>query len=242
MLLFAKSEGTDFSRASHDWTDPTTWYTDSVRVTGETPILDTGTTYLLANSNIINLVSGNVSDEDDFSADYLVKLYDGGTEIDSDDYTVNYAAGSVTLDNAPSGALTADYSYENGSTYVLKPDAGKVLFLEHAEVQFAGVTQLQPMEFQIWAYNPYDLPNKVQVKSKLYKNGRDILNSANLGQGKIETFGELQNDTLVFPFNYVYLQPLKDSQGLEMRVKITNDTPLTGEFATVTFYCISEDE
>ena len=237
-----KSEGTDFSRASHDWTDPTTWYHDSTRVTGETPTLDTGTTYDLANSNIIDLVNGKVSDEDDFSDTYKVVLYDGGTEISTDDYTVNYAAGSVTLDSAPGGALTADYSYENGSTYCLAPDAGKVLFLEHAEIQFCGLTTLKPIEFQIWAYNPYDLPNKVMVKKKIYKNAKDILNSANLGTGVVKAFGELTNDISVFPFNYVYLQPLKSSQGLEMRIKIPDDVAMTGEYSTVTFYCISEDE
>jgi hypothetical protein len=237
-----KPEGTDFSKTSHDWSDCTTWFNDSTRVTGETPTLDTGTTYDLANSNIIDLVSGKVSDEDGFSSAYIVKLYDDAVEIDSGDYTVDYVNGKVTLDSAPSGALTADYSYENGSTYLLKPDTGKVLFLEHAEIQFAGLTAMSQIEFQIWAYDPNDLPNKMLVKNKIYKNEKDILNSANLGQGKIQAFGALTNDVLVFPFNYVYLQPLKDSQGLEMRIKITNDSPYTAEFATATFYCISEDE
>ena len=240
VVAVQKSEGSDFSRASHDWTKRTSWYTDSVRVTGETPTLDTGLVYDLANSNIINLVSGDVSDEDDFSAAYLVKVYDGGTEIAP--ASIDYENGKITLSAAPSGALTCDYSYENGSTYVLKPDPGKVLYLEHAEIQFSGAVTLGALEFQIWAYNPYDLPNKVMVKRKVYKNARDILNSANLGTGVIPKFGELQYDVQVFPFNYVYLQPLKDSQGLEMRLKITGDTPFGGEFATVTFYCISEDE
>jgi hypothetical protein len=80
------------------------------------------------------------------------------------------------------------------------------------------------------------------VKRKLYKNGRDILNSANLGTGVIKAFGELTGDIQVFPFNYVKLQPLVSSMGLEVRLKIIDDTPFTGEFATVTFYCFSEDE
>lgn len=240
IVAVQKGEGTDFSRASHDWTDRTTWYQDSVRVTGESPS-NTGLTYTLANNNVINLVSGNVSDEDEFSSPYVVKIYDGGVEVTSG-FTIDYDAGTITFDSAPSGAVTVDYSYENGSTYTIAPDAGKILYLEHAEIQFSGAVTLSPLEFQIWAYNPFDLPNKIMVRRKVYKNARDILNSANLGTGVIKAFGELTQDIQVFPFNYVKLQPLVSSQGIEVRLKITNDVPFTGEFSTVTFYCFSEDE
>ena len=261
IVAFQKSEGTDFSRASHDWTRRTTWFHDSTRVTGESPS-NVGLVYTLANQHVIDLVSGNVSDEDNFASTYRCIVYDDGVEVTSG-ITIDYTAGTITFDNAPSGAVTVDYSYESGSTYCLEPDAGKILYLEHSEIQFSGAVNLQPLEFQIWAYNPlFDVnsaptadnpayipgvtqgenPLRFMVRKKVYKNGRDILNSANLGTGVIKAFGELTGDIQVFPFNYVKLQPLRSSQGLQVRLKISNDTPFGGEFATVTFYCFSEDE
>ena len=50
------------------------------------------------------------------------------------------------------------------------------------------------------------------------------------------------NNVLVFPFNYVTSQSMYSSQGAELRVSISNDEPLTGEWATTTFYIMSEDE
>ena len=79
-------------------------------------------------------------------------------------------------------------------------------------------------------------------KRKRYKNIKDILNSANLGQGVIPAIDNFTNDILVFPFNYVTTQSLLSSQGAELRVSLSDDTALTGEWATATFYIMSEAE
>lgn len=243
-----KSEGSSGSIASHDWTDPCTWYTESTRVTGETLTLDAGKTYDMANNNIIDLVHGRVSDEDDFSSSYLIKVYDNGVlKTEDTDYTVDYENGKVTFDAGytVTGPVTADYSYESGSMFKLVPDSGKILHLEHAELQFCKNIQMNSggyIDFDIYVYDPNDLPNKVLYKRKRYKNIKDILNSANLGQGSIPAIDGFTNDILVFPFNYVTTQSLLSSQGAELRVSLSDDTPLTGEWATATFYIMSESE
>jgi len=242
-----KGEGSSGSIASHDWTDPCTWYNDSTRVTGETLTLDTGKIYDMVNSNIIDLKHGRVSDEDLIVSTYEVKVYDNGTEVTEDtDYTVDYENGKITFDAAytVTGPVTADYSYENGSTFILKPDSGKVLNLEHAEIQVTKNIQMNSsfIDFDIWVYNPQDLPNKMLYKRKRYKNIKDILNSANLGQGSIHAVDTFTNEILIFPFNYITTQSLLDSQGTELRISISDDQPLTGEWATTTFYITSEDE
>ena len=242
-----KSEGNSTSISSHDWTDPCTWYTESVRVVGETLDLDTGKTYLMDHVNIIDLVHGRVSDEDDFSATYLVKVYDNAVEKTEDtDFTVDYENAKVIFDAGytVTGPVTCDYSYENGSMYKLAPLSGKILSLEHAELQFSSDISMNNsfIDFEIWVYNPYDLPNKIMYKIKRYKNMKDILNSANLGQGKIQPIAGMTNDILVFPFNYVTVQNLLSSQGAELRISINNDAPFGGEWGTATFYITSESE
>lgn len=247
-VALRKQEGSSGSIATHDWTDPCTWYSESTRVTGETLALESGKTYTMVQDNVIDLVHGRVSDEDDFSSAYLVKVYDDASlKTEGTDYTVDYENGKVTFNAGYSvvGPVTADYSYESGSTFKLVPDTGKVLHLEHAELQFSSDIQIPAgsyIDFDIYVYNPADLPNKILYKRKRYKNIKDILNSANLGQGKIQAIAGLTNDILVFPFNYVTAQSLQSSVGAELRVSISDNTPLTGEWATTTFYIMSEVE
>lgn len=234
-------EGSSATIITHDWTDPCTWYNKSSRVTGETLTLDTGNTYNFANTNVIDLTHGRLSDENTFPG-YELKVYDNGVlKTEGTDYTMNYESGAVTFNSAPTTPVTADYSYANGSEWVIKPKAGKVLHIEHAELNFSKDIVMSPVAFEIWVYNPYDLPNKVKYQEIVYKNIKDIINSANLGQGFIPAIGGLTQDVLVFPFNYATVKSLKDSDGAELRVKILSDQPYSGEFSTATFYVLSED-
>ena len=71
---------------------------------------------------------------------------------------------------------------------------------------------------------------------------RDLINEANLGTGKIQAIDLLTQDTLVFPFNYGSVKPLKYSDGAELRVMVNNDVELTGSYGTATFYCLIMDD
>lgn len=239
-----RPEGSSSTVISHDWTDKSTWYNKSTRVTGETLTLDTGKIYDFANQNIIDLTHGRLYDEDAYLSGHELKVYDNAVlKTEDTDYTMNYTTGKVTFDAAytVTGPVTADYSYASGSEWVLKPATGKVLHIEHAELQFSANVDMSPVAFEIWVYNPADLPNKIKYQEIIYKNIKDVIGAANLGQGYIPSIDILTQNIIVFPFNYATVKSLKDSDGAELRVRILDDQPFLGEFATATFYVLSED-
>ena len=236
-----RPEGASTTFVSHDFTNKSTWYSNATQVTGET-LTAAGLVYSAVNDGWIDLEHGKVYNEAAIADKKAPKIYDGGVEVTSG-FTINYEAGTVTFDSAPSGAITADYYYGSDSCFVVAPTSGKILILEHAELQFtADIDMTTPINFEIWVYNPADLPNKIPYKTIKYKNMKDIINSCNLGQGYIPAVGELTQDVLVFPFNYVTVIPMKYSDGAELRIHADNHTELGGEWGTVTMYTMSEDE
>jgi len=252
--------GSEFITATHNYCDKTTWYHDSARVTGET-LSDSGDglTFTSANSNWIDLEHGRVFDEDDISEDgpdhgYLVKVYVDSVEktmrspfaTSGGDYEVDYEAGEVTFFSAPSGTVTADYSYENGSTWVLEPEAGKYLDIELAEVQFTSdVIWNDSIDFEVWAYNPEDLPNKICYDRLSYKTLRNLIDEAIGSYPVIPQIGGDRGslgNVHGFPFHYATLRRLNSSVGMELRVLLRNDTAFGGASATGTFYTTSHEE
>jgi hypothetical protein len=243
-------------QVSHWWNDKTTWYQKSTRVTGETLTTSDNLTYSAVNTNFINLENGLMYQEDDYSAPHLVKVY-ADAVLQTTGFTINYAAGTVTFSSSQSGkTITADYSHPTGagqSTWTLAPEAGKMINIEHTEVQFSGDVKIPNkffgdasttwFDFQIWVYNPLDLPNKIPYRTIRYKSEMDIISDANLAYPHPK-FGNLpgSSDYLVFPFNYGSLQPLKASQGAELRVSLKDDIPIEGSFASLTVYFLSRDE
>lgn len=259
-VILYKSEKESFARATHDFTDKTTWYSKSVRVDGEQPSVS-GLEYSLANTNIIDVVNKKINRQDTLQ-EYKVVVYEGGTEI-TEGFTINHTSGVITFSEEPAGAITVDYSYENGSEWIIEPDDGKILIIEHSEVQFAtDVTMTVPLRFEIWAYNPlFDVgqtpvvedPNynpmtdaprnqlRFQFQNVQYNSVKDLVNEANLGTGTIPAIDDLP-ECVVFPFNYASIKVLKSSEGAQIRVKALNDTELGGSFGTATFYCLTEGE
>lgn len=241
LIANAKPVGDCPAICSHNFCDPLSWFFDSIRVTGETLSLDSGTTYASSHVNWIDLTHGRYYGEDWLGGVYDPKIYIDGVEQTSG-FTIDYENGKVTFESAPSGSVTADYSYENGSTYYLKPTAGKKLFIEHTEAQFSKNVQInKAVVFEVWGYNPSDLPNKMMYRRIKYKNGKDFMNTANKGH-VIPAFSELQNDLIVFPYDYAKVTNLRSSQGLEIRLYIEDHQPYNGELGTVTFYTYEEDE
>jgi hypothetical protein len=239
---------------SHWWNDKTTWYQKSSQVTAET-LTDSGDglTWNSANTDWINLVNGLVYNEDTFSTTYLAKVYVDAVE-QTTGFTINYATGDVVFGSSQAGkTVTADYSHENGSTWTLVPDAGKMINIEHTEVQFSGDVKIPNaffsgndttwFDFAIWVYDPDDLPNKMLYKSTKYKSEMDIIADANLAYSHPK-FGNLpgSGDYLTFPFDYGSLQALKASEGAELRISLKDDIPIIGSYATVTIYFLSRDE
>jgi len=244
-FIAIEAEGNGEAIPSHNFMDKTTWFQESIRITGENPVLETGKVYNLTKSNIIDCSHGKITFEDANNAAQLFKAFDGGTEIALDaDFTVDYDLGKITLDVNYTlvGALTVDYSYENGSTFTLKPQPGKSLSIKDAEIQFSSDISMKPIIFEIWAYNPADLPNKVIAFSRKYKNIKDIINVARQGKGRIEPCDVLTLPTYVFPFSYDRKIVLEDSKGMELKVKVENNDVMGGSYGTMTFYAIEENE
>ncbi|MGD9209159.1 MAG: hypothetical protein PVI90_00210 [Desulfobacteraceae bacterium] len=242
---------------SYNWCDKCTWYQNSIRKTGQTLTLDSGTTYKSDISNWIDLTHGRLYREDLVSSNYLVKVYDNGVELtqrtsftdSGGDYTVDYKNGKITLATAPSGPVTADFSHENGSLFTIAPTAGKCLWVEESEVQFStNIILNDTVHFQAFATNPYDPEGpKIPVTSKTtYKTAGDYVDEARGVYPSVPAFGGstrgLLFGHLVFPFKYLQLQELLSSMGLEIRIWLENDIEFGGERATGTFYCTSKDE
>jgi len=254
--LEPRKDGSGVVIVTYNWCDKCTWYQGSTRKTGQALTLDSGTTYESGFANWIDLTHGRLYREDLVSADYLVKVYDDGVELtprepfatSGGDYTVDYENGKVTLAAAPSGAVTADFSHENGSLFTITPLEGKRLWVEESEVQFSSDIDIKDtIHFQAWAYNPADLPNKVPVTEKTtYKTAGDFVDEARGTYPQVPAFGGstrgLSQPHLVFPFKYLQLKELFYSLGLEIRIWLENDTEFGGERATATFYCTSMDE
>lgn len=252
-----KAEGTSFINVTPDFTDKTTWYQESTKVMNEILTLDTGKIYNSINTYWVDATHAKIYMEDAITEDgtpmhfggarkYPVKINDNGVEIIEDtDYSVNYVTGVVTLDAGYTavGAITATYYYAGSSTFTIKPDMGSLIHIEHSELQFTSdLVMTMPVNFDIYVYNPMDLPNKMLYKRTRYKNIKDIINAANLGTGEITPVDVFTKAVCVFPFDYATLKTLKSSDGAELRVSIDDDIPFNGEWGTATFYILTESE
>jgi len=243
--------GNELILASHNFCDPTSWYTTSDRVTDET-LTDSGDglTFTSANTFWIDMTHGKQWDEAALCADvghgYAVVVTSDAVEmveremyaVSGGDYTVDYATGDVTFFSSQSGkTVVASYSRMVDSTFSIVPDTGKVIDVESAIARFhEDLTELSDfIYFQIWVYNPYDLPNKVLYKQTTYKTLDNFADEAEPGT-KV-------NGITALRFRYATVRPLKASQGLEIRATLRNPTvPLAGSKAVATFYCTVQTE
>lgn len=239
------AEGTQHTIVSHNFCDRTTWYTQSAAATDETLTPDGAyTVYSSANPYWIDLTHGKVTEEDTLVTTYPITVKLNDVEQTSG-FTIDYSTGTVTFDSAltDTDVVKASYSYAQGSEVKVIPPSEKIMRIEHTEVQFTqDVTMADGVHFEIWVYNPYDLPNKVMYAKKTYKNVLDLINGGTRGTGYIPKCDLLNHDVLVFPFKYLTSYDLADSTGAELRIHLTNDTPFVGDFATVTVYALEVDE
>jgi hypothetical protein len=262
-------EGTGKNFYSPNMCDRTTWYENSTHVS-EYALTDSGD-QITWNTNgnhdgpWIDLVHGKIFHENDLTAaepNYLCVVEvstDGGTnwtiktentfdETDGD-YSVNYTAGTITFNSALGGSDQVRASFSKAPTamtFTIKPDAGKRIRLIHVESQIStDVGFTADVDYQVWAYNPFDLPNKVQVKTNKYKTVMDFLYESN---GVYPTFPKLDEfgsrgiscDIVIVPFNYTAARDIVDSQGVKIRMVMNKE--FNGTYCNSTFYCLIEDE
>lgn len=251
------------SLVTQDFSDRTTWYQKSTKVIGET-LTDSGDglTFTSAHPHWINIYSPKLTYTHKQiptrtgvfgkHADWAISVSVNGVVQATSAYTINFAAGTVTFLSSQAGnTITCTYWHNDGVThpseFLLVPSAGKKFTVEHVELQVsAGITLTDTLRFEIWAganlatYNGFlDVLFEAgygQMRAD-YRNARDFLNAANLGQGTVAQFGELTKEVIVLPFNYIQAFTLDSAVGAIFRICLTNDTPFTNtDLATGTFY------
>lgn len=201
-----KPDSSKTTVCSHDWTDPTTWSTDAVRVVAEAAERTGAGVYQLAHVNAIDVLHGKITNEDwlldaDGNSYRVVVTVDGAAKTERDphvgsggDFTLDYATGVLTLaaDPGEGADVRVTYHYATTSRMVLRPDAGKVLSIGLVEVQFSDdIVITDSVNFQGYGYvdvfapqmlgEPYNIPSGTKIPlgdPMRYKGMRDFVNDA----------------------------------------------------------------
>jgi hypothetical protein len=143
---------------THNFCDACTWWHESTGHTGQASTSGDQLTYdLTGHTNLIDLRHGRSTYEDKVT-DTTVSPGGGGTmtdivptvyldgvavdqaleddDADTDRYTIDYPAGTITFGVARGGGVvvTADFRKAASSKFTIKPGAGKKIVLQDAEV------------------------------------------------------------------------------------------------------------
>jgi hypothetical protein len=245
-LVRTSSEKSDSSKQnffSHNWSDKTTWYTESVKVTDEVAT-NSGNDilYNLANDYVIDVYHGKTFGED-FLKDssnntyrVIVKVNDVvKTEQDphyssGGDYTINYTNGTVTFLSALDVAdvVKVTYYYATGSSFYIRPAAGYKLNIIMAEVQFAkNIVMNDSIIFQPYGY--------VDVFAPQYMPGIPSGTKIPLGDPVVyKTITDLQADAFRAYATYPVMSA-SNWRGLDQELIIfdwdyTSSTPLRSDY------------
>lgn len=255
--------GTKYNAISFNFCDKTTWYYASTPANEILTDSGDGLTFNSTHTYWIDLTHGKVTFEDDIIFNnnkwYVAITSDSVAMIEDVDYTVNYVNGTVTFASSQSGkTIEATYWYAGSSLFVVRPPVGKKLELTRVEVQFSSDIQLNDtMTFNVYGYAGVFAPQYVPVpysaldviplgRPLKYKNGKDYLNESNGTYPVIPPFGGtsrgIQSSSITFPWTYLTKTQLLYSAGMQVMISMQNHTPHGGEFATVTLYCVVDDE
>jgi hypothetical protein len=252
---------------SPNWCDKTTWHQNAAQVTDELATTADRTTYSVENVNLIDTYHGKVTFEDALDKHIVVKV-NGTAKTEQDphlgsggDYTVDYAAGSVTFltERQIGDAVTVSYWYARKATFILKPEAGKRLLIGTVEIQFSDdVVMNDTFVFQAYGlvdvFAPQLVPGipsgtKIPIGAPLvYKTFNDLLNDSNGAYPGYPAFGgtnwrALRKQAFIFVWDYTVGQTaLEAAYGMEIHLDLEHDSPCGGTFGTATFYCTSEAE
>lgn len=215
------SEKTTLSRVtaiSHNWCDPTTWYSTSAYVPLEVAVATVPlTVYQLAHTNVIDSYHGKITGEtylkDAGGRSYRVEVFVNGiqkTEQDphfgvGGDYTINYALGRITFLALLSlgDVVTVNYHYMVDSRYDLRPNPGTTLRIEWAEVQLSLDVAINDSIFfqpfglvEIFAPQLMGPPSNLPAGTKIplgdpviYKTITDLISDASRSYPQYPAFG-----------------------------------------------------
>lgn len=280
--------GSEIVIGTHNFADPTTWFGDSVRVESEA-LSDSGDglVWESAHVNWIDMRTGRMHNQEHWRElvdhQYAVEVKVDGVAMthcapfdftsSTGDYWVDYDEGKIHFFVSQAGKLvTASYSYENGSTFYVRPLAGKVLRIEDAEADFSKDSILTTCFGYVvmgWAdvFAPDMVPDPlpsgtlVPLQTDYYLRVSQIVTEARGSLPPIDPIGAtpeellitdlkefrrksrgMKNSVQAIPFNYATARDLHSSYGMELHVKTNDGNPVQGEHMTITFYCTSKDE
>lgn len=283
LVAVAPREGREVIYASHNLCDMTTWYVESERVT-DASLTESAGVWSSGDAHWIDMTHGKVFDERALIADqmaenpgdphgYAVVVKVDGVEktqrapfaTSGGDYTVDYAAGTVTPTSGSwaGSTVTASYSKKSGTGWILRPtasagegDPGRALIIEKAEIQFSddiGMTSSVKMEIyglvdffapQLLTTNGGPLPpgTPIPIEETFYDTVDQMIDEAVGAYPQIPVLSSgtargYQRPKYIFEFHYATARPLFSSLGMFMRVSV--DEAFTGERATATFYAVS---
>lgn len=230
------SSGVTF--VTHDFSDKTTWYQRSVRVTDEALTVDgAGVVFSSAHPWWVNIRSprmtfhkGKVVKKDGSYAyhnEWEVVVKVGGVVAAKSTYTVDFVNGRVIFLSAPSGAVTASYNHNDGvvkpSEWLLVTPVQKDYIIAHVEIQFDKMTTYKtPVRFEVWAgsqakyggYAAYGTFNDTPVSSPFlqmqvdYVDIRGVINQGNLGTGYIPAMLNAGTDQDIVVMPFDYIKSI----------------------------------
>lgn len=269
-VTIAPPSGSRVDVVSLNWCDKTTWYESSEAVENEM-LVDSGDglTFNSANPNWIDITHGKLTGEDTLAGNGLVPVIkaNGVDQTEDDpfggdthDFSIDYAAGTVTFHSAPATPVTASYHHENGSKWVIKPHAGKVLRLTMVEVQFSkDIIITDTLTFQAYGKvqffaphltpDPYPVDTLIPIgEPTVYKTMMDYINEASGSYPEIPAMGGEVRGTgqpiqiYRWPYAERASTDLHSSLGMEIQITLHNDMAFGGECAVATFYGMSQNE
>lgn len=186
--------GSEHNSYAPNMADRCCWYYESVTVT-EQSLTDSGDHQLYNSPDDywIDVKHGRIFKEDrlraaDPTLAVKVEVQYGGTgdwtEVTENswgktdgDYEVDYENGDVLFNSVldASDNVRASYHKSNGYLFYLEPDAGKLLKVVYAEVQYTEDIRFNGnINFEIEAYNPLDPPNRIVINGYAFKRLRNF--------------------------------------------------------------------
>lgn len=248
VVVTDKKGGVGLIVPTHNFCDPTTWYTKSVRVVNETLTTSDSLRFDFANQNIIDLKHGKFFGEDKIIVmgdGYDVRVtVDGVPQTEKPiygnaayDYQVFYEDGYILFSNPQAGTVQATYSYATDSDWYLIPEPGKKISIRDAEVQFSPDLVIDDVLHFDAMWNM-----SMVVDRETYKTETDFIDQATGAFPVIPQYGALKTDIYGFPFRYNTVRVLSSVQGVALRLCLNDHRPYGGYRAVATFYCVVEDD
>lgn len=201
----AVRQGKEVIYSTPNMTRPTSWYSESARVTNKT-LTQNGSVWETGDGPLIDLTHGEIFDEEGVIEDQTILgpanphgyvfgplTVDGVTKTArapfaaaGGDYTINYGAGTVTpvSEDWTGQTVVASYSKKTGDGWILEPLPGKALFIEQAKItissdlSYDGTFQLEVLGYAAIFAPQLGLPPGTRIPiamPTLYKTARQML-------------------------------------------------------------------